>query len=152
MVYHISYICFQIWGLVLACYDLYANGDNGSHIADNIISVILVVVVVFSAYVRDLGHMKGDICLMPVALWGMPFIMSHQLIWTCFYLSPLNGTFFASAFAGWLLIGVLAILFWVGVLCYKVGQQCFKSLSHICKNCGHIEEREEHDIDIDIIV
>jgi hypothetical protein len=62
------------------------KGDNNSHIADNVIAEILLVVVIFSAYVCDIGRTKGDICFMPVAVWGMPFIMSQQLIWTCFYL------------------------------------------------------------------
>lgn len=148
-IYHISYIIFQLGGIALASYDLYMNNDSPDHMADNIIAIIIIALV-FTWYVNNVDDRKGDICTMAVAGWGMPWVMGQQLIWTSFYVSPLNGHFMASSFAAWLVLGALVVVFWILFGLWALIRICYKSLSNICKDCGHLEEREDPGIDIHV--
>ena len=146
--YHISYLIFQLAAIGLASYDLHVDKNSDLHIIDNVLAVIIPVVSVLWWYIVEIRRANGNICHMAVSLYGMPWIMGQQLIWSVMYATPLNGTFLASAFAAWLMLLALSISLCIGVLIYHIINYCCRSLSYIYKNCGHIEDREDSKVTV----
>jgi hypothetical protein len=104
-------------------------------------------------YIVELKYSNGQICNMYVTKYGMPCVMGQQLIWLSLYFIPsIKGTFLMSAIGSWIILIVLIVSFFV---LWGVGwiiKYIIVSCSCICDNCGHIEERQNSDLNIEIVI